>query len=526
MCSILDPVGCAEDMVNSVVGGAIEDMANAVVEGVGKVIASFGTMWVNIGTPVLTGGDGGASAGADAGFSAPILQVLGYITWIGYAIAIIAIIALASITTVKVRRGEGILAVGRLGIILAAVTLIGGASGLVAGLLPTGPVGAGGAVAFLQGSLWWIMLAVAVGATIVGAIRMAVTMRAEPGKDVFFGLLRLIVVAGAGVGIVALLVTAADAFSVWIIDRSTDCNLGAGDSTCFGRNISNLLVLTTTGTATTPGLGALLVIILGVIAIIVAVVQIILMLARGGMLVVLTGILPLSAAAAMSGESGKGWFNKNVAWLVAFILYKPAAAIIYAAAFQLAGTDVFKDDGTGLISVITGLMMMLLALVALPALMRFVTPMVGAMAGGAGGGMLAAAGVAAIPSGAAQIGRLGGGAGGGSTASPSTAGATGSTGTAGSAGSQGQAGAAAASRGTAAGGGGAATGGGAAAAGGGAAAAGGGAAAGASAGAAAGPWGAAAGAAVGATKQVGDAAKGAAQQLGDQATGEGPSGNR
>ena len=62
--------------------------------------------------------------------------------------------------------------------------------------------------------------------------------------------------------------------------------------------------------------------------IIVAVVQIILMLARGGMLVVLTGILPLSAAAAMSGESGKGWFNKNVAWLVAFILYKPAAAIM------------------------------------------------------------------------------------------------------------------------------------------------------------------------------------------------------
>ena len=48
MCSILDPVGCAEDMVNSVVGGAIEDMANAVIEGVGKVIASFGTMWVNL----------------------------------------------------------------------------------------------------------------------------------------------------------------------------------------------------------------------------------------------------------------------------------------------------------------------------------------------------------------------------------------------------------------------------------------------------------------------------------------------
>src|SRR5690606_6834675 len=126
MCSILDPVSCAEDMVNSVVGGAIDDMANAVVEGVGKVIASFGTMWVNIVTPVLTGGDGGPAAAADAGFSAPILTMLGYITWIGYAVAIIAMLSLAAITTVKVRRGEGILAVGRLGIILAAVVLIGG----------------------------------------------------------------------------------------------------------------------------------------------------------------------------------------------------------------------------------------------------------------------------------------------------------------------------------------------------------------------------------------------------------------
>ncbi|WP_254517711.1 hypothetical protein, partial [Salmonella enterica] len=84
------------------------------------------------------------------------------------------------------------------------------------------------------------------------------------------------------------------------------------------------------------------------------------------------------------------------AWLAAFILYKPAAAIIYATAFYLTGTDVLKDDGTGLLSILTGMILMVLALFAMPALMRFVTPMVGAMAaGGAGMGAAALAGGAA-----------------------------------------------------------------------------------------------------------------------------------
>lgn len=119
------------------------------------------------------------------------------------------------------------------------------------------------------------------------------------------------------------------------------------------------------------------------------------------MLVILAGILPLSASFTNT-EMGKSWFKKCIAWLVAFILYKPAAAIVYAAAFQLVGTDVFSDDGTGLLAVLTGLMLMVIALFAMPALMRFVTPMVGAMAGGAGGA-LAVGALAALPSGAAAI---------------------------------------------------------------------------------------------------------------------------
>ncbi|MGC5301772.1 hypothetical protein, partial [Escherichia coli] len=89
------------------------------------------------------------------------------------------------------------------------------------------------------------------------------------------------------------------------------------DTACFGNNIATLLALTTN--PATGGLGALLIIILGLIAILATAFQIVLMIARGGMLVILTGILPLSAAATNT-EMGKGWFKKNVGWLVAFIL--------------------------------------------------------------------------------------------------------------------------------------------------------------------------------------------------------------
>ena len=522
-CAPLD-FGCtAGEWASSVVGDAIQNMADAVLEGVGKAVASLGTLWVNVGTPNLTGNGGGSSitAGTTAPNSDGIVQVLGWVTWIAIVVAAISIILLGALIATRMRNGEGFQAAGRLGIVLGAIFLISGATALVTGLLPSGPQGAGGTVLFLQSSLWWYMGAAAVVSVIIGGVRMAWEQRAEPGKETVRSLLTLIVVAGAGVTIVGLLVSAFDSFSVWILDGALNCDVGT-DSACFGNNIATLLALTTN--PATGGLGALLIIILGLIAILATAFQIVLMIARGGMLVILTGILPLSAAATNT-EMGKSWFKKNVAWLVAFILYKPAAAIVYAAAFQLAGTNVFQDDGSGFIAVLTGLILMVLALFALPALMRFVTPMVGAMSAGAGGALGVAA-LAALPTGAASTGRLATGSGGGSSGGSGSTGSAGSTGSTGASGANGAGQsapqAAQASSATAGGGGttgaaasSGATGGGTGAA---AASAGGGGAAG---GAAAGPWGAAAGAAVGAAKQAGQAATGAARSVGEQATGEG-----
>lgn len=311
--------------------------------------------------------------------------------------------------------------------------------------LTSAPGGSTGSdpVLFLQNSLYFWTASLAVLSVLVGAGKMMIERRGAPLRDLVRSLATLIVVSGAGVAGVGLLTVAADQFSAWIIKNSTY-------GTSFNDNITAMLALS----ATSP-IGAIMIILLGLIAILASVMQIVLMIVRGGLLVILTGIFP-TAAAFTNTESGRGWFKKCSAWLIAFILYKPAAAIIYATAFQLSGSKIFgnagdgKDFGSALLTTVTGLALMIIALFAMPALMRFVTPMVGAVTGG--GGSMAAGTVGAIASGAISMGSAGRG-GASSTSSTNTHSApgqtpgaqgpsgTGSQGTAGSSGTTGQTGA-------------------------------------------------------------------------------------
>src|SRR6476660_3413666 len=88
-------------------------------------------------------------------------------------------------------------------------------------------------VLFLQNSLYFWTASLAVLSVLVGAGKMMIERRGAPLRDLVRSLATLIVVSGAGVAAVGLLTIAADQFSAWIIESSTD-------GTSFNENITSL----------------------------------------------------------------------------------------------------------------------------------------------------------------------------------------------------------------------------------------------------------------------------------------------
>jgi type IV secretion system protein TrbL len=245
---------------------------------------------------------------------------------------------------------------------------------------------------FLQNNTEWIVAFVAVLGLLIAAIRLGLERRAEPAKLAARGLVNLAVATGGGVAIISLGAKAGDAYSSWII------NLGlnqSGSGTSVVKTGEGLLIVLA------PGLPVFLVIIFGIVGIIASIAQIFLLVIRVAMLGLLAGVLPI-AAAASNTESGKAWFAKICGWVLAFLLYKPVAATIYAYAFVSLSSNSFVDQASGMA-------MLVLSVVALPALMRLVTPMVAAATHQGGSGAGAAFTALAVALGARAL-RSGGGA--------------------------------------------------------------------------------------------------------------------
>lgn len=288
------------------------------------------------------------------------------------------------------------------------------------------------AVGWLWHHLGWYAAAILVFSVLFGAGKMAFTRRAEPGIDVLKGIGTYLLVAGAGLPTLVLLVGASDVFSSWIIDQATGEDFRTGLGRMLNFNVA------------AEALTLILLVILGLFAVLASIVQIVLMVMRSAMLVILAGILPLSAT-ALNTEIGKRWFARMLAWLLAFLLYKPVASIIYALAFRLLSGN---SGGNPVVSVIMGITLMVLSLLALPALMRFLVPAAAATAGGSGFGAVLGAAVATGAAvvggrmllGAGKSGGSGGGGGGTAGSAPGSGGTAGPSGSGGAAGSDGPSG--------------------------------------------------------------------------------------
>jgi hypothetical protein len=276
-------------------------------------------------------------------------------------------------------------------------------------------------VGFLQDRLLTVVAAVFVVAVLIAGIRIAWEQRARPLQELLKTTLIFVAVGAAGTAVMQLLTSWSDQFAVYLVNEAAaDPSL----ATSFGGKVDENRVVHELVSANVPTLLAIS--IYGSV-IIASLIQVVLMLVRSAMLVLLAGTFPL-AAAATNTEIGRNWFRKYCGWSLAFIAYKPAAALIYAAALKLSQADLLSG-GDDVVRAMTGMMMLLLAIFALPALLRFMVPVTAAVAGGSAGMGSSVADPGGVASGAINVGRSGfGGGSGGGGGSSSGGGATGAKG--------------------------------------------------------------------------------------------------
>jgi hypothetical protein len=247
-----------------------------------------------------------------------------------------------------------------------AVKFIVGTVGTIWVRVPTVPISGeqngrfvpSDAVGFVQGRVMWLAMAAATVSLIVAGIRMALSHRGEGLREAAKSLLTFMIVTLFGLAMTTLLVRIGDGMADQFIRDATSTK-------SFDQRINEAV------NGPYQDLTLPLILLLGFAMIVTSIIQMALMFVRNGMLILLIGVLPL-AAAATNTEMGKAWFRKLVGWLVAFVAYKPVAALIYAAAIRLFSDD--EGGVTGMVRVTTGVTMMVMAVVAMPALIRFVSP--------------------------------------------------------------------------------------------------------------------------------------------------------
>ena len=214
---------------------------------------------------------------------------------------------------------------------------------------------------------------------ITGACRLVWSAHHQQSvRDILRGLLLLVVVTGGAGTVVELLVTGCDALARSVVNTGFN---GAGVSA----SLHNFEAL---GNASGNGLGSAGLFLLAILGLVASFLQMMIMLVRGAILAVLVGVLPIAAAASITGV-GLAWFKRLLGWIVSFCVYMLCAAIFYAAAFALMA------DTQDTLGVVGGFGLIITAVLVLPALLRLLPPSAEAMGGMGGGAMLGAAAAAA-----------------------------------------------------------------------------------------------------------------------------------
>ena len=292
------------------------------------------------------------------------------------------------------------------------------------------------AVLSLREDMSWYVAGFAILGFLIGLIKLVTS---QDVKSSLIGLatpiVNLILATTAYAVGIGVLLTASDEFSKWIVDRSTG---GEIDLTQMLTASSALIA--------SPGTAFLLFILL----LLGAIINLLFMYFRDVMFLILSAFI-VALAAASGTEQGRQAWRKANGWLVALLLFKPVAAGIYSLGFRMLVTGAQTEGeetsvADAMQSTLIAVLILLLAALALPALIKFIVPAAGVGAGAFSGGAALGAGVT-LAAGAAVL-ATGGAAAAAGGAGAAMSGATGGGGAAAAAAAGGGSGAAAAGGGS------------------------------------------------------------------------------
>lgn len=291
------------------------------------------------------------------------------------------------------------------------------------------------AVTSLRADMSWYVAGFAILGFFIGLIKLVTS---QDVKNSLIGLatpiVNLILATTAYAVGIGVLLTASDEFSRWIVERST-----GGDVDLTQMLTSGTVLLASPGTA----------FLLFILLLLGAVINLLFMYFRDVMFLILSAFIVVLAAGSGSEQGRQAWRKAN-GWLVALLLFKPVAAGIYSLGFRMLvqGSAPEGEEATvteAMHSTLIALLILLLAALALPALIKFIVPAAGVGAGAFSGGAALGAGVtlaagAAVLAGTGGAAAAAGGAGAAASSGSGAAAAGGGSTAAGAAGASGGAG--------------------------------------------------------------------------------------
>ena len=274
----------------------------------------------------------------------------------------------------------------------------------------TGPGMAEGspAMAVQQNTIYFVAVAGMIG-TAIGIIRVVRTQSKDASVDLVMAMFSTVAVTAIGGTAATYLLKVSDLVSPWLMTQIT----GQGEDERQGLYESLAIMPDNQSAKFVIGM-AILSVILVMIAALASVVNAMFVIFSYGMIAVLVGLLPIFAAQSQT-EAGKERFWKVIGWIFAAVLYKPTAAVIYGTgSLWIKGmvSEDQKGDAFGeMISLISGMVVICMACLALPALIKIVTVATTNQARGVGAGGAIAAGAGAVAIGSLGLAAAGAGAG-------------------------------------------------------------------------------------------------------------------